>query len=326
MKKLIGIALVLALAVMLVPSAVFADGSSWVDVKWDDGTTPPGPTVGGYATGVVQSKFQAGDDAIYQFKTSGSGIRGYWKATDTNVCDLGAATGVDTTNSQISAEVLNGYIQMQNDRTDGPHTGYEAGVWGPGGQTSYSLVQAYGASSYGAMALKSASDWANMDEYCYGWYTPNTMPAYGTQFEVKNADTYQILTWVRGAPDPDGAGPIVPICAQVNAVGSGTANLGRCYALNIYNKNLTLGWMGPGYAYYYTADFHANGAGIFTADGWGASSVKFEAMGIGATGDGQAFETDGSGNTIHGVNFGIVGSWTGPSGTCDIANYGLTVK
>jgi len=77
MKKILGIALVLALAVMLMPSAVFAADPTTVTIDWGDGTvTAPGAGwTGGYGAGWVSATVTANPESIMSFGTGGSNIR-----------------------------------------------------------------------------------------------------------------------------------------------------------------------------------------------------------------------------------------------------------
>jgi len=96
MKKLIGIALVLALAVMLVPGAAFAADPTTLTVDWGPGTTGP-------SSGYIGTTFTAGNDAVYSFYTDGTGIAGSFHAVDSN--DNPYGYGIDSTNSSTSMQM-----------------------------------------------------------------------------------------------------------------------------------------------------------------------------------------------------------------------------
>jgi len=295
MKKRIGIAIVLALALVLsLGTAVLADDPTEVNVTWGDGG-------GGYGTGWVGTTVTAGDDSIATFATSGNGIRGSFSAIDTN----SGLYGVDATSSQIKAEVQDGgFIQSWFDRTGDP-TGYGASAYGPAGQSAYGGIFVTGEGSYGAMALRDSQNYAFYNSYNYGWYTPD-QPSYGHQFAALNAESYAMSRTING-----GAGD----WGSVGAIGSGDATLGCAYIANYTNtRYLSLGWNSPGTAYPYTAQFLAIGSGHFEAEGWGDRSVTFEKMGASVTGDG----TPGS------ANLAFVANWV--NGSCDVANYGMTVR
>ncbi len=294
-KKNIFLALLLAVVMLVAFAGVAsADDPTTVDVTWDDGS-------GGYGSGVVETTFTAGGDAVVSFQTGGNGIRGAFTATDTNYAPY---YGFDNVNSQIKAEVQNGgYIWNKYEYTDGyPGCGY-----GPAGQWAYGIVSTTGLNSYGALALRHNSNYADMDSYNYGWYTPD-QPSYGHQFTALNAEAYYMERSVYGGTGPDSD------WATVQASGTGDAELGCAYAMNLRVNNLTLGWNGTGGAYDYTAKFEATGTGIFTTEGLGNESVTFERMGASATGDGSA----GS------ANLAFIANWL--NGSVIVENYGITVK
>jgi len=297
-KRTFLIGLIVALLVSLVPASVaFAADPTEVAVDWGSGD-------GDYGAGWVGTTVVAGDDSVASFETGGNGIRGSFFATDTN----SGLYGIDTTSSQIKAEIQNGgYARVSFDRTGDP-TGYGASAYGPGGQSSYGEIAVWGEGSYGAIALRDSQNYAYYNSYNYGWYTPD-QPSYGHQFAALGTGAYYMERSVLGGSTPGSD------WATVWAEGSGDATLGCAYIANYTNtRYLTLGWNSSGTAYDYTARFAATGTGHFEAEGYGDNSVTFERMGTSVTGDG----TPGS------ANLAFIADWV--NGTCDVANYGMTVR
>lgn len=233
MKKGLGIALVLALAVMLgMPSVALADDPSVVTVNWD-------------GTGGVAATVNTGD-ATAGFNTFGDGVSGSYTATDSN--NNPYSYGVDNFSSYLNAGVANGYISTGCYRDSS-----YAGMYGNAGQNSYSYVSAYGGTA--SMAYRSTTNFAQMVDGSYKFQLP------GGHNIVANADDYFMDRGIN-----DGRGNL----AWTTAVGSGTATLdcmsaeaSGCWGLQL----------GTGAGCYKDANFNATGAGTFTAHVQGNNST-----------------------------------------------------
>lgn len=247
MKKLIGIALVLALAVMLMPGAVFADDPATVTIDWGDGTvTAPGSGwTGGYGTGWINVGVNTGD-ASAGFTTGGDSIRGSYTATDSN--NNPYSYGVDNFSSYLNAGVANGYINTGCNRDSS-----YAGMYGNAGQSSYSFVQAYGGTA--SMAYRSTTNFAGMVDGSYKYQLP------GGHNIVADASSYFMNRSIN-----DGRGNL----ASTNAAGSGTATLDCMSAEASGRWTLQLG---TGAGCYKDANFNATGTGVFTAHVEGNTST-----------------------------------------------------
>lgn len=248
MKKLIGIALVLALAAMLVPSAVFAGDPTELNMSWS-------------GAGNVSTTFTAGNDAIHSFATFGlNGISGTFNAKDLN--DNPYTYNVDSTNSYLTSHVIDGWTLYQVDRTDSKTSYCQPG------QLSYSYIQAYG--GWAEMAMGSQTNYAKMtnDTYTPGGAPPNTTS--GKNFEA-NATSYILQQWI-GA----GGTPSTPTsnCAGFTAQGNGTALIDTM--CSEAGGGVRFGW---GCGCYTNADAVMTGSGTFSAGGTGSNSVTTPSSG-----------------------------------------------
>ena len=278
MKKLIGIALVVALAVMLMPSAVFAWDPVEINGSWS-------------GTGSFDQWIDAGGDAYTEFHTSGAVISGqfagqYVENTSYPYMDC------NTWSTYANARVTDGGIEYWTNRTDS----YE-GSYGPSGQSSYSLLTAYGGT--GEMAMGSWTNYASQKDCLYSSTGQKlgvpVRTSGGHHFEA-NATDYFMMHNI-SAPDGD--------WAYVRALGSGTAAL-DCMNNEMGADNLRLGW---GCGCYTDADFSATGAGQFDAYGIGnnfASNVAGSSSGPGSWAS---------------LSFG----WSG-GGSCTVPDYSTTVQ
>lgn len=234
----------LALAVMLVPSAVFADDPSTVVIDWGSGVIPtPGAGWSGSAgVGYVQATVVAGDDSTTNFQTAGI-ILGTFKATDKN--DNPYTYGVDTFTSELRGEVENGFIDYTTSRND------SCGSYGPPGQESHSFVGVV--NGWGAMATGTNNDYAKLQDALYGLTHLRTVN--GVNIEA-NAVDYEIMREL-DANNGD----------RAYAYGTGTG-LAQLYCLNAEawntgSRHLRLGY-GCGCAPYPAyVEYHAVGAGTF---------------------------------------------------------------
>ena len=288
MRKLIGIALALAVVLTLgLSTAVLADDPTTVEVDWDNGA-------GGFASGWVGATVDAGDDATMAFETAGNGIRGSFRAEDTNNESTPFTyMGVDSCLTYLNAEVSGGgFIEYQTDRTDS----YE-GSYGPSGQQSYSFLEALGASSYGSMAMGSSTNYASQKDCCFSstgtkMGLPNKLN--GHHYTVSGATAYTIDKYIQ-AGDGD--------WAEVLTQGIGLAEL------DCMNSEMSGGQvrLGRGCGCYTDADFHAVGDGNFLATAHGNNYAEIYATGANSYGSS--------------ASVGIISSWVG--GGCDISDYSM---
>jgi len=201
MKKIFGIALVLAvLAVLSFGSVALADDpDTIVTIDW-------GPGTGGPGSGWIGTTVTAGDDATAFFQTDGSVIAGSFILTDSNDEPYGYT--VDTVDCYLDAVVLassSAYIEYAFDRYDDKYGAGEAGEW------SYAYVEVSGEGSSGAMALGSTSNYEVLTDFLY---TDPTTPG-GHHLEA-NANGYELIRKV-GMGNGD--------LAYVWGFGSGTATI-----------------------------------------------------------------------------------------------------
>lgn len=299
MKKILAISLVLALAAMLVPSIVFADGPTEISTDW---------TGGGSVGGVVTS----GNDSTASFFTGGDFISGSFRAKDSN--DNPYTYNVDTTQAFINAQVgdlgsddLPGVIQFQMNRTDSL-----ASMYGDPGQSSFSQLVVYNGS--GAMATGSWTNFANEKDPLYSstgqilgipWRTSG-----GHNFEA-NASYFDIVKQIDSS-DAD--------VAYVNAYGSGSAWL-DCMCSEMGSEKWGTLRLGRGCGCYTDADFSATGVGTFdvgaSANNWidvyGYTAATKDTVLLTIPGDGSA----GS------ATYKLVVEY---AGTFGLGNYSLEAK
>jgi hypothetical protein len=242
MKKLIGIALVLAvLAVLAFGSVALADPTD-VDIKWGGGAFDSGGYPVDYGAGYIGATVTAGDDATTTFSTFGDAILGRFTATDKD--DDPYTYGVDTFDTYITAEVLAYYggINYYTQRND-------SGPYGPAGQNSTSSV--YVEDGWGAMATGSNTNYARLRDCQYG--DPTTTN--GVNIEA-NAAYYEIIRELV-ANNGD--------TAYAWGMGNGVAQL-QCFNAEAWNNgsnHLRLGWGCGCSPYPAYVDYHAVGSGYF---------------------------------------------------------------
>ena len=281
MKRKIAIALAVALAMVLsLGSMVLADSPTTVDVEWDDGS-------GGYGSGWVGTVVTAGDDAVTTFQTWGAGIRGHFGTTDSN--DNPYSYGVDSNSAGIAAEVQNGAIEFQMDRTDS-----KTSMYGSAGQQTYGFV---GTDGWGAMATNSCTNYASQKDCCYGH--PRTSG--GHHFEVSGASTYNLLKYVQA-----GDGDWAQVIAWEAIGGGGSAQL-DCMNSTMSATGIQLG---RGCGCYTDADFVAIGTGNFLAEAHGNNYAEIYATGANSWGSS--------------ASVGIMSSWV--NGGFSIGDYSLTAN
>lgn len=246
MKKLLGIALVLALMVTMCFSTVaFAYGpdnpDDVVTVDWS-------------GSGWVGANVGCGDDATFSFDTSGNSIAGSFSATDNNYDYYGY--GVDTCWSGLTASVGGGgYIDFDAHRTD------STGSYGGAGQHSYAYVSVD--DGFADMAVRSWTNFAEMHDCTWG----NQLPS-GHNIVVGSTN-YMIN---RGISDGRGN------WADLYAVGNGVATLDCMSAEASGCWNLELG---RGCGCFIDANFTATGAGgQFGVGGTANTGATFAGMGM----------------------------------------------
>lgn len=291
MKKIIGIALVLALIVTLGFSSIaLADGDGIdADIDSSDDAGLGGEiNVTWDGTGWVGGYVSSGDDAETWFYTEadGSHIKGSFTASKT-VNTAYPYMGVDTYSCYLNAEVEAdswAEIEFWTDRTDS-YVSY-----GPAGQSSYNYLGVEDGS--GAMAMGSWTNFACQKDCCYKkGRTEN-----GHHFEVDGAEYYieRYISSYNG-----GAG--------LMAYGENGSAWLDCMNSQTWGGSATLG---RGCGCYTDADFHAEGDyGYFEAGGMGDNGVTLL-----ATGD-TAY-TSGSYASL-----GIIAEFT--NGGVDIGDYSV---
>lgn len=209
MKKIIGIALVLAVVTTLCfGSVALAQDPTEVKISWGDGDFDAGDYPVDFGGGRIAATVTAGDDATIKFDTWGSAISGSFTCTDKNDNPF-PSYAVDKVSSKIDAHVDNGYIEFSHERTA------SGTPYGPAGQTSYNYLQV----SRGWGELKksgSYSDYAKLMDYHPGVGPSQYQPG---QFKV-DANRYFIE---RTMSSND-------VWATVRAWGGGTAELGAGYS------------------------------------------------------------------------------------------------
>jgi hypothetical protein len=302
MKKIFGIALVLAvLAVLAFGSVALADSPTEVTIDWGDGsvTAPGSGWSGGYGSGWIGGNVQAGDDAIATFYCGGSDIKGTFSAK----CTENTAypyMGVDNFQTYMKAEVQTsspGFIELTIDRTD------SYGSYGPPGQQSYSSV--YVEDGWGALSTGGNTNYARSRDCCmYSNLTPN-----GYNLEA-NAGSYEI---VRQFTANNGD------LAYIYGLGSGSAGLdcANSEAWNTGSNHLRLGF---GCGCYTDADYNATGVGGLELYGQGQNSVAFnDITTTGSTGGGGTYNGSlnpyvgydgGPGLIVTGTNAWFDAIWT----------------
>ncbi len=244
MKKRIGIALVLALALILcLGTAVFADDPTDVNVDWD-------------GTGAVGVNVDTGD-TLAGVLTAGEGISGSYSARDSNNNPYNY--GVDNFSAYLNASVVNGVIDAGSFRADS-----YSPMYGPAGQSSWSIVEVAGGTA--SMAYRTTTNYASMSDASYGFQLP------GGHNIVVDATYYEID---RGIEDGRGNS------GWVYGEGSGTATLDSMVSAASGGWSLTFGRGGGSFT---DANYTATGNGYFEAVGMGNNSITFNGMGMSSGG------------------------------------------
>lgn len=302
MKKVFGIALVLAVLTSLCfGSVALADGPTEVKVTWS-GSGFEGITV------------TAGDDAVIDFFTSGAGINGNFIARDLN--DNPWSFNVDTVNSYITADVTDGVIWYQSNRTD------SAGKYGPAGQLVYNFVGVTGGT--GEMATGGQTNCASMTNCT--WFKPNPylFPVHttgGYNFEA-NASDYYIYSFIAENGTP--GNPVVyPIptdnWAEFEATGSGTADINCMTTQSSGNGPTRLGWGGGCYT---NANAAFTGSGSFAVNAMGSNQIVTPIADKNGNPAPGAWTIPGDGS-YGSCSYNVIANFVGPF---SVGNYSVDVK
>jgi hypothetical protein len=306
MKKFIGIALVLALAVMLMPGAVFADDPCTTVINWSGG--------GGLITGSVTAGSTL---ATTNFMVLGNNINGQFVANYTGIG--GGPYGGSSYNSKMDVGLTNGAIEYQTVRGAFGYT--NGGDPENGGFSSYSFVGS-GAwnqnmtqftTGTGAVSMKTCTSTSapitkhtgvdtSLVDNTYGWVGTNQH-----NFQATGTSAFSIIRQLTAANTD---------FSSVSAVGTGDA-----YLDNIGSKAGRTASMcgGPlsGYDFSWGQDFGANnGSGLLTVQGKGSNSVTL--TDLSATGINPATSWFASTGTLSIVGSGLKATGTGTSGSCTI--------
>jgi hypothetical protein len=281
-KILLILALVCALAIAI-PSAAFAADPTTIIVNWNGGGTVTGTTT-------------AGNDAIYNFQTSGSGISGQFNVLDQN--DNSYSYGVDYTNSYINADVTNGYIYYEGNRTDS-----YVPMYGGAGQTVASFVGV--GTGTGEMATGSWNNYAEGGTATYA--QPHTSGGYNYEASGTN---FAIVSYIGIGDANFGTGFSTTSTgnnAYLQSTGTGTAKINDM-SNGYWGTGLTFG---SGMGCYTNANALLTGTGQFLVNAIGTNSITSGGWNVGGSG------TYGSATFSQLANY---------SGATSVSDYSLTVR
>jgi hypothetical protein len=333
MKKILGIALVLALAVMLMPSAVFAADPppTTVDVIWGGGSVDAGGYPVNYGAGWISGTV-APPSATTTFQSGGDQIMGRYKAAyKPGAGDLGNANIYTTS---LEASVVDGTIAFDTVREA---YGYLNSKPAPGGEESYSFI--------GTGYFDAGNNWVPMSgsasmamrsetwDYKALWTGGNDNIVDNTYSTGEKALTFLhnfsasgVYTMTDVMNASSGA------FAQVQAVGNGTALL-DCGASSASQDTATVAYL-SGSNYGWNQDFNATGSGTFLVGGVGNTEVLKYAGFTTSSGytvvspgpvvtDGTGIHSYGNGTTMGSANLALTNSFV--SGW-SISNFSLKAK
>jgi hypothetical protein len=303
MKKLIGIAVVLALAVMLVPGAVFAGDPTSVVVNWSGGS--------GLTTGTVT----AGNTlATTTFQVLGNNINGQFNANYTGIGG-GPYSGASYT-TKMNTSLTNGCIAYQTVRGAFGYT--NGNQLEPGGFSTYSFVGAGTwtgqtfATGTGAVSMKMG---ATTDAPVTTNTGVNTMLldnnyALDQGWPTFSATGTSAFSMIQSLVAADGD------FATGSATGNGSATW-DCIGSTAGRTAAMCGGPLSGYNFPEFQDFHGtSGSGLLTLQGSGNSSVNL--TDLSATGGNPATSFFTSTGTLSIVGSGLQATGTGAAGTCTI--------
>jgi hypothetical protein len=303
MKKLIGIALVLALAVMLVPSAVFAADPVAVVINWAGG--------GGLTTGTVTAGSTL---ATTNFTVLGNNVNGQFNANYTGLGG-GPYTGATYT-TKMNTSLTDGCIAYQTVRGAFGYT--NGNQLEPGGFSTYSFVGAGTwtgqtfATGTGAVSMK-------MGATTGGPITTNT----GVNTELLDNNYALNQGWPTFSATGTSAFSMIQSLAAADgdfatgsAVGNGSATW-DCIGSTAQRTYAMVGGPLSGYNFAEFQDFHGtSGSGILTLQGSGNNSVNL--TDLTATGGNPATSSFNSTGTLTVVGSGLQVTGTGSAGSATI--------
>lgn len=281
---------------MVVPSAVFAADPTTLTVNW-----------GG--SGVVTGSGVVGNDAAYNFATSGSAVGGNFNVVASNDNPYGYNVG--TSSSYIDADVANGSIFYEANRTDS-----YSGMYGLAGQTAASFV---GTDGVGEMATGAWNNYASMVNGTYG--KPHTSGGYNYQAVGTN---YLIASYI-GIGDAAINGNGSPVFsstgnyAVLSSVGNGSSKINDM-TNQMYGNSLAFGQGGGCYT---NANGVMTGSGQFAVQGYGTNGIQSALGSYALSGAGSNLNIVATGNTVnYGSGITTTGSGLGSTTLSVIANYG----
>ncbi len=290
MKKLLVIASVLALAVMLVPTAVFADSPTTFVVNWA-------------GSGSVNGVSTVKNDAVYSFSANANLIQGNFNTVGYN--DNPYSYNVDTSTAYIQSNVTGGSTWFNALRTDAanPWTPGQWYMYGAPGQQAASFV---GSTGTGSMATGSWNNYADMGNGTYG--LPHT--ANGFNYEA-NGTNFTIMSYIGsngGATVTDAGFTILPSAnnAYLVSQGNGTAKI---------NDMTNEAWAGGvnfglGGGCYTNANAALTGTGQFLVNATGTNGITSGGWSVGGNG------------TYGSATFSAVANY---NGNTSVADYSLSV-
>lgn len=298
MKKVIGIALVLALAVMLMPSAVFADDPTEVDITWGGGTYDAGGYPVDFGVGHISATVTAGADATTTFSTGADQIQGQFWAQDSN--DASTLYGIDAFTTNLKASVTDVTSGLGSITYETTRLGSYVPSYGAPGQYSSSYVGVQDGTGY--LANQSWTNYAQMRDYNYSFNGAGQVPNIG----ATNAALYEIDRYIEGSTGDYG---------EVYALGSGSAHL-NCVGSEIGSGTKSYSQTGLGTLCNYPsprpAGFSATGgSGFFQVLAGGHNSVTTQgslANMTGSTGGGMTWGSPGAAaNFAYGSGYAFTG-------------------
>ncbi len=210
---------------------------------------------GGFFDGV----FQAGDDALVHFNTSGGYARGGFHAVDAD--DNPYSYNVDTVSTQVKARIGNGgSIYFRMDRNDSLDS-----MYGPDGQ--YTQTYIWTSDGSGSFATQLKSNYASMVTHNYGWKNDS-------QYQVSGSD-FLLSHMVYSSADAN---------AWLQATGNGSVDVTL-----MSDEARGNGWLwkfGEGAGCYTNASAEGTGSGVFSM---GATAPNQMESGMGWSAGGGSF-------------------------------------
>jgi hypothetical protein len=306
MKKLIGIVVVLALAVMLVPSAVFAADPCDVVIQWagaggsTTGTVTAGSTLATTNFQVIGNNINGTFEALY--KVNDPGVQG---TGNSYLCKMNTSL----TDGAISLNTLRGALGYTN-----------GGDPEPGGFSSYSFV---GAGTWnqtgtqfttgtGTVSMKMQNYTGAAMQQHTGWDTSLVDNNYAANqgwptFSATGTSAFSMIQSLVAADGDFAAG---------SAAGNGSATW-DCIGSTAGRTAAMCGGPLSGYNFPEFQDFHGtSGSGLLTLQGSGHSSVNL--TDLSATGGNPATSFFTSTGTLSIVGTGLQATGTGAAGSCTI--------